>query len=257
MRLFTTSTIFFLSCLCYLAPELAHAQLPGGGQAGLNAAMLELFGDIKAASAKADVQLKEKGSRDAISMTIDFDLLRPLMRIDLDINNLKGKQLPSATLAGFKAAGMDKVSTILRPEKESVLLLYPSVQSYVELPMSAEERADLKRKFQVRKTRLGSEKIGKYKCDKVKVVISSEQGQAQQALVWYARKLKSFPLRIQMDQEEMTVVMQFRDVKLTKPKAQRFVAPGRFTRFDTHEELTYNAMRKVFTGKQPAQQPKR
>ena len=38
------------------AAGIAHAQLPAGGPPGWNAAMTRLFGDIKAFSAKADMQ---------------------------------------------------------------------------------------------------------------------------------------------------------------------------------------------------------
>src|SRR5437899_6119029 len=38
------------------AAGIAHAQLPAGGPPGWNAAMTRLFGDVKAFSAKADMQ---------------------------------------------------------------------------------------------------------------------------------------------------------------------------------------------------------
>ena len=38
------------------AAGIAHAQMPAGGPPGWNAAMTRLFGDVKAFSAKADMQ---------------------------------------------------------------------------------------------------------------------------------------------------------------------------------------------------------
>jgi hypothetical protein len=175
-------------------------------------------------------------------MAVDLAMRGGKTRMDLDMNTVKSKQLPPETLAAFKVAGLDKVATIVRPDRKSMLLIYPSVQGYAETPMSRDEAASLGRKFKITKTRLGSETISGYSCEKNKVVISADNGETHEATVWYATTLQDFPVRMQMDQAQMTVVLQYRDIKLAEPDAGRFEPPAGFTRHASVEILMQKAM---------------
>src|SRR5689334_11651799 len=118
-----------------------RAQVPGGNQTALNAAMLRLFGETTNFAAKADVRLLEKGAKEPITMVADFAMLDGKARMDLDMATLKSKQLPAETLASFKAAGLDKLATIVRPDRKVIVLIYPTVRSYTEMTMSKQEAA--------------------------------------------------------------------------------------------------------------------
>jgi len=225
--------------------SVVNAQLPGGSQAGLNAGMLKLFDDVGGFTSKAEIRVQEKGSPDAVTMTVGFAMRDGKVRMDLDMSAVKSKQLPPETLAAFKAAGLETLATIVRPDRKSTLLIYPRVQGYTEVPMSRDEAAGLERKFKIQKTRLGSETLGGYSCDKNNVVISADTGEKHHATVWYATELKDFPIKVQMEQPQMTVVFQYRDVKLAPPEASRFEAPAGFTRYGTAEQLMQNAMMKA------------
>jgi hypothetical protein len=241
-----------LLILAVLVCANTRAQLPGGGQAGLNAALLKLLGEVPAFKSKADVRVEEKGQNSPMTMTVDFLFLEGKARLDLDMNTIKSKQLPPETLAGFKAAGMDKVSTIVRPDRKSALLVYPATQGYVEMPMSKEEAADLDRKYKVEKTLLGRESVDGHPCEKSKVIVSADTGQKHEAIVWYATDLKNFPLKVQMDQQQMVVVMHYRDVKLERPDAKQFEPPAGLTKFGSIEQLMQSAMMKMMGGNKPA-----
>ena len=125
----------------------APAQMPGGGRSGINAAMLKLFGEFSSFSSKAEVRMLDKGAKEPISMMVDFSMLDGQVRMDLDISTLKSTEVSAEILQSFKAAGLDKVTTIIRPHQKSALLIYPVVRGYVDLPMSKEEAADMDRKF--------------------------------------------------------------------------------------------------------------
>jgi hypothetical protein len=239
-----------LAAVFFGAPN-ASAQLPGGNQAGLNAAMLKLFGDISSFSSKADVRMLEKGAKEPLTMTVDFAMLDGKVRMDLDISAIKSKQLPAESLGAFKSAGLDKIVTVVRPDRKQALLIYPLIKSYVEMPMSKEEAADIDRKFKLQKTKLGRESIDGHACEKNSVVVTGDNGTRHDAIVWYAEDLKNFPVQMQMDQQQMTVVMRYRDVKLTKPDAKQFEAPATFTKYVSNEELMQNAMLKMLGGKKP------
>ena len=231
-----------------LAGVSAYAQLPGGSQAGLNAALLKLLADAPGFRSRAEVRVEEKGQSSPMTMMVDFLYLDGKARLDLDMSNIKSKQLPPETLAGFKAAGMDKVSTIVRPDRKSALLVYPSAQGYVEMPMSKEEAADMDRKYKIDKTLLGRESIDGHPCEKHKVVVSADTGQRHEAIVWYATDLKNFPLKVQLDQPQMMVVMHYRDVKLGRPDSKQFEPPGGLTKFASIEQLMQSAMMKMMGG---------
>jgi hypothetical protein len=240
-----------ISAAGFLGAPDAPAQLPGGNQAGLNAAMLKLFGDITSFSSKADVRMLEKGAKEPLTMTVDFAMLDGKVRMDLDISAIKSKQLPAESLGAFKSAGLDKIVTVVRPDRKQALLIYPLIKSYVEMPMSKEEAADIDRKFKLQKTKLGRESIDGHACEKNSVVVTGDNGTRHDAIVWYAEDLKNFPVQMQMDQQQMTVVMRYRDVKLTKPDAKQFEAPATFTKYVSNEELMQNAMLKMLGGKKP------
>lgn len=240
-----------LTIFVVLFSASVQAQLPGGGQAGLNASLLKLLGDVAGFKAKAEVRVEEKGQNSPMTMTVDFFYLEGKARLDLDMNTIKSKQLPPETLAGFKAAGMDKVTTIVRPDRKSALIVYPATQGYVEMPMSKDEAADMERKYKIEKTRVGNETIDGHPCEKCKVVVSADTGQKHEAIVWYATDLKSFPLKVQLDQQQMIVVMHYRDVKLERPNATQFEPPAGLTKFASVEQLMQSAMMKMIGGNKP------
>jgi hypothetical protein len=226
----------------------AYAQLPDANKAGLNAAVLKLFSDVGGFTSKAEVRLQEKGSADALTMTAGFTMVEGKVRMDLDMATLQSKQMPPETLAGFKAVGLDKFATVLRPDRKATLLIYPAVQCYVEMPMSPEDAADVDRRFKIEKTRLGRETIGGHSCEKNRVVVAADSGGKHEATVWHATALKDFPLKVQMEQPEMTVIMEFRDVKLVRPDARQFEAPAGYAKHGSMEQLMQSAMLKTLGG---------
>jgi len=72
---------------------IANAQMPAGGPPGWNAAMTKLFGDIKAFSAKAEMRALDKSGQPAIQVPMNFALLDNKVRMDIDMTQVKKKQL--------------------------------------------------------------------------------------------------------------------------------------------------------------------
>jgi hypothetical protein len=238
-------TLVLLALLLLSAPPCLLAQFPGGAQTGLNAALLKLFGEVLSFTSKAEIRLQEKGAKEPVVMLVDFSMLDGNVRMDLDMSALKSSELPPAALAQFKAAGLDKVVTVIKPNQKTALVFYPSIRSYAQLPMSKEEAAEMSRKFSMEKIKIARETIEGTACDKTKVVAKADNGEKYESLVWYAPTLKQFPLRIQMNQQQSTVVLQYRDVKLVRPDARQFEAPAGFTRYNSVEELMQTAMMKI------------
>jgi len=213
------------------------AQAPAAGQAGLNAILLRLFGEFPGFTAKADVSFREKGSSETVTMRIGFAMRDGNARLDLDLADMKSKQLGQEELAGLKRAGLDKTTTILRVDRRVALLVYPAVEAYVELPLAKEEADDLVRPFRYEKKTLAKETLDGHPCEKTRVRVLGDRGERQEAVVWYATDLKNFPLKVQMDQEGATVVLHYRDVNLTKPAAAQFETPGGYAKHADPERL--------------------
>src|SRR5262249_61831740 len=106
-----------------------------------------------------------------------------------------------------------------------------------ETPMSREQAADLATKFKVEKASLGQETIDGHACEKSKVLLRGDKGEKHDAVVWNATDLNRFPVRIQMNQPEATVLMQFKEIKLARPEEKQFEAPASFARYDSIERL--------------------
>jgi hypothetical protein len=229
---------------CFLV-QSASAQLTGAGQTGLNAVMLKLLEEFPFFSSRTEMTMQEKGSSDVMTMAVDMAKLNPKVRVDLDMDTLKSKQVPPQTIAGFKAAGMGRVITVIRPDQKSALLIYPMVRSYVDLPMAKEEVEDLARMYKLQKTKLGSETIDGQSCDKMKVVITADNGAKHEAVVWYAPALRNFPVKVQMDQPQSTVVMLFRSIKVERPDSKQFEAPDGYNKHASVEALLQTSMKKM------------
>jgi len=246
----TRFTLLALGVTLLMLHSPASGQL-GGGQPGLNAAMLQLFKDVPYFSSKADVRLDEKGEKIPTTMTMNFSMLNGNVRVELDMNAVRSKQMTPDGLLGLKQAGLDKLVTIVRPERKTATLVYPSVQSFVEMPMTKEEAADLMRPYRASKVLLGKETIDGQPCEKTRVTLTADSGAKQEATVWYATGLKGFPIKVEMLQPDATLTMHYRDVKLAKPDASQFEAPAKYTRYSDIEQLMQAAGTRALTGKKP------
>ena len=240
------SALIAAGLLGLLSPIPGNAQLPSN-PAGLNAAMTKLFGNVTAFSSKAEVKMLDKAQKETMSMNMDFALLEGKIRADIDFAQVKNAEMAGA-LAQLKQMGMDRMSSIVRPDKKTTLIIYPGLQAYAETPMPPEESAALEKNYKIEKTKLGKETIDGQPCDKNKVVVSGEKGEKHEAIVWTATNMKDFPVQMQMNQNEATVVMKYKDVQLKAPDAKQFEAPAGYTKHESMEKLMQGAMLKMLGG---------
>src|SRR6266481_1386864 len=64
-----------------LASAQTRAQMLSPNQAGLNAAMLKLFGNTTAFTSKSQVQMLEKADKETLRLPLDFALLHGQIRL--------------------------------------------------------------------------------------------------------------------------------------------------------------------------------
>src|SRR6266498_226255 len=191
------------------AVGIAQAQMPSGGPPGWNAAMTKLFGDIKAFSAKAEMRALDKSGRPVIQVPMNFALLDNKVRLDIDMTLLKGPKAPPDQVALLKQMAMDRVACIVALDKKAMQLIFPSLAAYVETPLPEDEVAARDKDLKLDKTPLGKETIDGHPCVKNRVVMSDARGGLKaEAVVWNATDLKGFPVQMQMNDNETTVVMR-------------------------------------------------
>lgn len=242
MRLLRSS-LTLLTAL-FLAGADARAQL-NPGQTGMNAAMTKLFGEFTAFSSKADLKMLDSADKESIGLVMDFTLLDGKMRADIDMATLKNKEFPPEVYAQFKQMGMDRMTTVVRPDKKTTLLIYPALQSYAELPMSKESQAELAGDYKVEKIKIGNETAGGHPCEKYKVTVRGSKGEKHEAFVWNATDFQKFPVQIQMNEPNAKILIVYKDIKLARPDAKQFDVPPGFTKYDSVERLMQGAMAKT------------
>src|SRR5213075_466395 len=229
MKYLKTLRLALAAILVTGAAGVAHARLSSGGTPGWNAAMTKLFGDVKAFSAKAEMRALDKSGQPSIQVPMNFALLDNKVRMDIDMTQSKGRQAPPEQVALLKQMAMDKVACIVALDKKAMQLIFPSLAAYVETPLTEDESAALNKDWKLQKTPLGKESIGGHPCVKNRVVMTDGKGQQTEALVWNATDMKDFPVQMQLNDKETTVVMRYNEVRLSKPDAKQFDAPAGFT----------------------------
>jgi hypothetical protein len=215
----------------------AQTQVPAAAPPGWNAAMTKLFGDVKAFSAKAEMRALDKSGKPAIQVPMNFALLDNKVRMDIDMTLLKGPQAPPDQVALLKQMAMDRVACIVALDKKAMQLIFPSLAAYVETPLTEDEAAALNKDWKLHKTPMGKETIDGHPCVKNRVVMTDGKGQQTEALVWNATDLKDFPVQMQLNEKETTVVMRYNEVRLSKPDAKQFDAPAGFTKHADMQQL--------------------
>jgi len=226
-----------------LAPAFAQPGPPGGG-AAFDSAMGKLFGDNAAFTATLESQIKPK-SEDLITMPgkISFDSGKA--RMEMNLAAATGLKLPPGAAAQMKSMGLDQMITISLPEKKSVLLIYPGLESYVDNPLPA---AATNLNFKVMTTELGKETVAGHPCVESKVFVIDDKGATNEFTVWNATDLKKFPVKIFRGGPDADVTMLFTDVSLTKPAANLFDPPAGYARYDNMQTMMQTEMMKKIGG---------
>ncbi|MDQ6631185.1 MAG: DUF4412 domain-containing protein [Verrucomicrobiota bacterium] len=236
MKKLLIRSVFLLGS--FVLGSLAQAQMIGGSSSGMSTAMLKLFGKTTAFTAQADVRILDAAQKESTTLTMSTALLEGKMRAEVDLNKMKSAQLPPDAIGQMKQMGLDKMVTVVRPDKKLTYLIYPLSKAYVEMPMSKEEAAESKMTTSV----LGQETLDGHPCVKNKVTLTNEKGKKQEMTVWNASDLKDFPIKMQMVEEGNNITMQYKDIKFAKLDAKQFEPPAGFTKYENVQKLMMQKM---------------
>ncbi|HXT39999.1 MAG TPA: hypothetical protein VN887_08250 [Candidatus Angelobacter sp.] len=227
--------------------SIVRAQMPAGGPPGWNAALTRLFGDVKAFSARTDVRQLDKAGKEMAALTMDFALLEGDIRVEFDLAHVKGGQISPAAVAQMKQLGMDRTVAILQPTTRVMRVIYPRLEAYVDMPLP-EDAAATDKNFKIEKVKLGNEKIDGHSCVKHRVIMTDGRGGKAEALVWNATDLKDFPIQMQMNENESTVVMRYKQIQLARPEARQFQPPTGYKKHADVQQLMMAAAQRQMSG---------
>jgi len=229
-----------------LAGSTGFAQLPAGGPSlNFNSAMLKLFGSTTAFTARADVQVLDPAQAERLRTPMTFADLDGRLRVEIDMSQIRGKDLPPAAVAGLKQLGLDRVVSLLRTDKKVMYIIYPNAQSYVSLPLPKEETAAANQNLKVEKTALAKETMDGHPCVKNQVVVKSGAKVVLTATTWNASDLKDFPVQIVTKEKDLTSVMRFQQIQFVRPDAKQFEPPAGFKQYSDAETLVVVQSKKI------------
>ena len=220
-----------------------------GSPGGVDAAMAQLFGDVKAFSAMCNMRMLEKDDSEKMSAMMDFELLDGKMRVEVDLTKMKAKDLSPDAAASMKQMGMDRVISIVQPDKKNQVLIYPGMKSCITMPLPKQQADALSSKSpKIEKTALGKETIDGHACTKEKVVITYDNGESQEFTVWSAEDLKEFPVQVRTTQDGDAVILLFKQIKLSKPAASKFEVPSDYKQYDNMGSFMQAMMARMMQG---------
>jgi hypothetical protein len=238
LRLFIA--ILFVACLNSFAQ-------PGNGMPGMDTTLMKLFAGHAAFTAKAEMQMGDPAGRGEMSLQADVAMLDGKMRTEVDLADVKAQSMPPEALAQMKQFGMDRVVSIVRPDQQKMLLIYPGLKSYAATPLPASKAAATNQPA-LETTELGKETVDGHPCVKNKMIITDDSGKQREFTVWNATDLKGFPIQFETTDSGGKIRGLYRAVQFTKPDSKKFEAPEEFKSYPSIEAMMMTAMQKVMGG---------
>ena len=224
--------------------QIVSAQMPQGQVPGLNAAMAKFFGDNTAFTATVTATILDAQGKESITMPMSYALLDGRIRSEVDMTQVKSKELEGSA-ASLRQMGMDRTVSIVRPDKKTLFVVYPSLRAYAEIPIAKGQSNNANQEYKIDSAPLGDETVDGHPCKKGKVTVSGADGEKHEAIMWNATDLKNFPVKMQMTQAGVTTVMNYSQIKFDKPDAKLFEPPPGFDKYDSLEKMMQTAIMKM------------
>jgi len=253
MKAFLSGFRLLMACLvlaaCGWLSQPAFGQLPGPGTpAGLNLQLMRLFGSVTGFTARASIRVLDSAQQEVFSAPMDFTVLDNKIRLDLEITDIKYKDLPTALAGSLKQLGFSKIVSVVRPDKLASYIIYPEQKIYLTMPLSKEDADAAQKPVKLEKTPIGKDTLHGRICDKTNVILKQEGGKSIEAMVWTTPEMKDFPVQVQSVDGGNTSIIHFKDIRLLKPEATRFELPAGFTGYSSYQEFLGGLMRKMMGG---------
>lgn len=231
-----------------MIPFWAGAQAPGmpGGNAGFNAAVAKLFGNIPVFSAMVETALTNKADKSRLALPMRMLKREDRFRIEVDFGKMKGTGVALQGLSAMQNIGMARMTSLVLPQDKGMIILFPELKFQTRVSLS---EADLPTAgFQLTKKPLGKETIQGQPCVRNLVTLTAADGTKTEVTTWESQSLGGFPVRMLFRQEDGTMLMTFSEVSLGAPAEELFKVPGDYRAFSSMAGLMQEAMTRAISG---------
>jgi hypothetical protein len=238
MKNFSPFRTVALALFLLTAASSSRAQFSLDSSLGIGVGFTRLFGDTSAFNASADIQVLDAAKREFLRTPMRFAFHSGKMRLDVDLAEMKGPGVTPVLVNSYKQAGLNRLTSIFRPDKKIVYVIFPGVRSYSKTEMSGTEAETAGKNLQIERTLLARETVDGHSCARNKVVIRNSKGATLlEAITWNAADLKDFPVQIQMQSGDRTTVLRFAQIQMKRPDAAQFEPPSGYTRYSSPDTM--------------------
>jgi hypothetical protein len=166
----------------------------------------------------------DKSRNEPFTMEIPMAISGNKVRMAMDMSKM---------MKGETQSPLSKMIMLNRGDKDMSYTLYPDKQKYV-VHTGKEE---IEEKPKIEKTKMGSEKVGKYATDKYRVKIIYKDGRVEEGLIWNARELGGMTIRSEVENRDYKVTTELRNIVLKTPPASLFEIPEGYTEAKSFMEI--------------------
>ena len=151
------------------------------------------------------------------------------MKIDMDMSRMA----QAAGAQGAEQSPVSRVTLISRGDRKTGYTLYPNVKKY----LVHTENGERGERPKVEKTNAGSETIDGHLCDKFKVTVTYKDGKAEEGFIWNARDLGGMTIRSEVENRDVKVTTDLRNIVLKSSPPSVFEVPAGYTQAKDAMEL--------------------
>ncbi|MSR42881.1 MAG: hypothetical protein EXS29_04400 [Pedosphaera sp.] len=235
----------FLATPLFAAETNSPPASGGLAQSSAAAVVTKLFAGIPGFTAQAEMRVLDKAGREQMRTPMQYAWRAGAVRMDVDLAQIQSGNQKPEMVAGLRRMGMDRQSSIMLPMFGRLVMIYPTLQGFAELPLPKQDAAVLAEEFKIERAELGREKAGGHDCVKQRVTFTGKLGRKVQATVWAASGLEKFPVQVEIEEGAQIVAFRFSEVKLAVPDEAFFAPPAGYTRFPTMSALVQAAQRRL------------
>ncbi len=190
--------------------------------------------------------MTNKSDRSRVTMPMKLAKREDRLRMDLDLSAVKGAGMSLQSLNSLRSVGMAKIVNLMRKGTNTMEILFPDLKFHTRVVLPESELMD--GEASIAKKPAGRDLVNGYSCTKQVVTVTSPGAKPSEVLTWEAADLKGFPVRILIQDGQATVVMNFREVKLTAPQPGQFEVPPGSRFFDSLPALMQTASDQAMRG---------
>lgn len=242
-----TGLLLFLLLLAGRTP--GHAQMPSfGTPTGVDATFLKLFGSNTTFTARMDALVLDHAGKEWARLPVDLSAAGDKLRLDLDVEQIKSRDLPGFLVQALKEVGLTRVVNLVLPERKSTYVIYPGMKSYLNLPFTQPEIEAHQNGYRLERTVLGKETVDGHPCARNKVVLQSRDKAVLEATTWEATDLRNFPVKIETREKDNVIQLTLREIKFTKADSSQFDLPADFVEYKDPQAMMMGLMKRITTG---------